>query len=229
MKNRFAATNAKQSRFFSPHTFSFFFFSFFVFHPVAKNKRAALWKQIRSGRLRLDTVGGGKTENLQIRGDGGRGPAARGQRSVSLLPGAPVSSYHLTRHLHLPQISMLTVLPVPDPSLPPPHPPTMTHRLVRPDGRPAGTPHMFHTENAKHPALGSTSELLLLLHIWPADVAKLGDEGGGRGGGRGVTKCEDYLKKKKLYSSACVPGRWCTLRLECVCVCVSVSASVFAC
>lgn len=75
----------------------------------------------------MDTVG--RRENRksahQRRGRG-RGPAARGQRSVSLLPGAPVSSYHLIRHLHLPRISMLTVPPVPNPSPPtatksPPH------------------------------------------------------------------------------------------------------------
>lgn len=34
----------------------------------------------------------------------------------------------------------------------------MTHRLMQADGRPTGTPHMFHRGNAKHPALSSTSE-----------------------------------------------------------------------
>lgn len=29
---------------------------------------------------------------------------------------------------------------------------------MQPDGRPTGTPHMFHRGNAKHPALSSTSE-----------------------------------------------------------------------
>lgn len=47
MKNRFAATNAKQSQFVSPHTFfSFSSLSFFFVHPIAKNKKAALWKRV---------------------------------------------------------------------------------------------------------------------------------------------------------------------------------------
>lgn len=46
----------------------------------------------------------------------------------------------------------------------------MTHRLIQPDGQPAGTPHMFHTEgmqNILHSAAPQTTE-----HIWAADVTR---------------------------------------------------------
>lgn len=58
------------------------------------------------------------------------------------------------------ELAPLTVLPKPpEPAnMGPRQTDPMTHRLMRPDGRPTETPHMFHRENAKHPALSSTSE-----------------------------------------------------------------------